>query len=73
MCPNSLNPLRLLCPVFLVLAFTMHCQAQNTVNFPAIGHVDRFEDSLDQLLDADAKIEVLCGGFEWSEGPCLGS
>jgi gluconolactonase len=51
-----------------VFSFTV-CEAQNTTNFPAIGHVDRFDDSLDQLVSTDAKIEVLCGGFEWAEGP----
>lgn len=45
------------------------CRAQNTTNFPVIGHVDRFDPALDQLISADAKIEVLCGGFEWAEGP----
>jgi gluconolactonase len=44
-------------------------QAQNTTNFPLIGHVDRFDTSLDGLIAEDATIEVLCGGFEWSEGP----
>ena len=45
------------------------CHAQNTLNFPAIGHVDRYDASLDSLIAGDAKIEVLCGGFEWAEGP----
>ena len=45
------------------------CRAQNTLNFPAIGHVDRFDAALDSLIATDAKIEVLCGGFEWAEGP----
>ena len=44
-------------------------QAQNTTNFPLIGHVDRFDPSLDRLIPKDAIIEVLCGGFEWAEGP----
>ena len=43
--------------------------AQNTTNLPLIGYVDRFDSSLDSLISKDAKIEVLCGGFEWSEGP----
>jgi len=43
--------------------------AQNTVNFPQIGQVDRFDESLDSLIAKDARIEVLCGGFEWAEGP----
>jgi gluconolactonase len=42
---------------------------QNTTNFPAIGHIDRFDDALDKLIGSDAKIEVLCGGFDWAEGP----
>ena len=45
------------------------CHAQNTLNFPSIGQVDRFDVDLDLLIADDAKIEVLCGGFEWSEGP----
>lgn len=48
---------------------TSICRAQNTTNFPVIGHVDRFEPALDQLIADDAKIQVLCGGFEWAEGP----
>ena len=43
--------------------------AQNTTNYPHVGRVDRFESGVDQLIPKDAKIEVLCGGFEWSEGP----
>ncbi len=43
--------------------------AQNTLNFPTLGHVDRFDARLDSLIAANARIEVLCGGFEWAEGP----
>ena len=45
------------------------CDAQNTTNFPTIGHVDRFDTAVDALIAKDAKIEVLCGGFDWAEGP----
>ena len=31
--------------------------------------MDRFDPALDELLAADADIQVLAGGFEWSEGP----
>jgi gluconolactonase len=44
-------------------------KAQNTTNFATIGHVDRFAPALDGLIGEDAKIEVLCGGFDWAEGP----
>lgn len=53
----------------LLTALTSVVQAQNTVNFPQIGHVDRFDESLDKLIPKDAVVEVLCGGFEWAEGP----
>ena len=54
------------------IAFSLRtpvCLAQNTTNFPVIGHVDSFEPALDQFISPDAKIQVLCGGFEWAEGP----
>ncbi|WDQ16583.1 SMP-30/gluconolactonase/LRE family protein [Rhodopirellula sp. P2] len=34
-----------------------------------IGRVERLDDSLDDFLAADAKIEVLAAGFTWTEGP----
>lgn len=34
-----------------------------------IGEVIRFDPAIDELIDKDAKIEVLGEGFEWSEGP----
>jgi gluconolactonase len=43
--------------------------SQNTTNFAQIGHVDRFDRGLDNLIAKDARIEVLCGGFDWAEGP----
>jgi gluconolactonase len=43
--------------------------AQNTTNFPTIGKVEQFDPQLEQLIAKDAVIQVLCGGFEWSEGP----
>ena len=47
-----------------VMAFS-----QNTTNFARIGRVDRFDSSLDGLISKEAVIEVLCGGFDWAEGP----
>ncbi len=37
--------------------------------FPTIGSVERLDPALDQLIPADAKIEMLASGFQWSEGP----
>lgn len=69
MCLSSLFNLRQIFAALVILTFVASAQAQNTTNFPTIGHVDRIDPALDQLLATDAKIEVLCGGFEWSEGP----
>ena len=56
-------------PAILLVLLSEISSAQNTTNFPQIGHVDRFDSSLDTLIAKDAVIEVLCGGFEWAEGP----
>ena len=55
--------------LFVLLSLSLIANGQNTTNFPSIGKVDRFDSALDKLIATDAKIEVLCGGFEWSEGP----
>ena len=34
-----------------------------------IGKIDKRDPRLDQLIAADAVIEVLADGFKWSEGP----
>ncbi len=44
-------------------------QAQDSVNFPTIGEVIKLDDSLEELIDLEADIEVLSSGFLWSEGP----
>lgn len=51
-------------PLLLICGY-----GQNTVNFPSIGEVIRLDPALDKLIPADAKIEVLAGGFAWAEGP----
>lgn len=34
-----------------------------------IGEIERLDPQFDKLVPKDAQIEVLAGGFEWSEGP----
>ena len=43
--------------------------AQNTTNFPTIGRVEQFDPQLEELIAKEAVIQLLCGGFEWAEGP----
>lgn len=49
----------------------MTCNAQNGApnSFRSIGKIERNDPKLDELLGADAKIEVLADGFTWTEGP----
>jgi gluconolactonase len=42
------------------------CQAKE---LPVLGKIVRHDAAADSLLPADAKIEVLASGFEWTEGP----
>ena len=41
--------------------------AQN--NFPKPPGIERLDPALDQLIAPDAAIEVLAGGYDWTEGP----
>ena len=41
----------------------------DTKNFPTIGEIIRLSPEIDDLIDKDAKIEVLADGFIWAEGP----
>jgi gluconolactonase len=34
-----------------------------------IGKIERLDPRMDEVIPEDARIEVLCGGFEWTEGP----
>lgn len=34
-----------------------------------LGRIERLDPALDEIVPADAKIEVLAGGFTWTEGP----
>ena len=42
--------------------------AQNTA-FPKPPGIERLDPALDKLIAPDATIEVLAGGYEWTEGP----
>lgn len=44
--------------------FSLCCFAQQTVE-----SIERLDDEINLLIDADAAIEILADGFSWSEGP----
>lgn len=39
------------------------------IDYPTFGHVERLDPALDALVAADARLERLADGFNWSEGP----
>lgn len=41
----------------------------DTKNYPRIGAIHRYNEAFDALVGRDAVIEVLAGGFYWTEGP----
>ncbi len=65
---NKLNYQVLFLAMFF-LAFSLKSFAQETINYPAIGEVVRFDNRINDLISSDSKIELLASGFEWSEGP----
>ena len=44
--------------------FSLCCFAQRTAE-----SVERLDDEINLLIDANAAIEILADGFSWSEGP----
>ncbi|MFL3658964.1 MAG: SMP-30/gluconolactonase/LRE family protein [Opitutales bacterium] len=52
-----------------IIAIPSFLIAQDSVNFPSIGEVLRFDDKMDTLVADGVEIEVLSSGFAWSEGP----
>ncbi len=58
----------LICVAVVTLAAEIG-RAQDMSNYPTLGEVVRVDPALDELVDPEAKIEVLASGFEWSEGP----
>ena len=53
----------------LPLAGAMEVRAAPARSYPTFGKILRDDPRLDALLAPDARIEVLAGGFGWTEGP----
>lgn len=53
--------------ILILLAIVCSCSKQKEVK--TIGSIERIDPAFDALVKADAAIEVIAEGFEWSEGP----
>ncbi len=61
-------------PISFIIAVTalflaLPLRAQDTTNFPTLGHIVRLDPRLDDLLGKEATLDVLGSGFAWAEGP----
>ena len=54
--------------IFFCLFF-LNVQMAAAAEYPVLGKVVRFDKQLDNLIPADAEIEVIASGFDWTEGP----
>ena len=52
----------------LTIMAAIACQA-HAATPESIGRIERLDPELDKMVPEDAKIEVLAGGFTWTEGP----
>ena len=58
--------------LFLIILIACNSKTENAkrdMNHKTIGSIERFDPALDGIISANAKIEVIAEGFEWSEGP----
>ena len=58
-----------LCPVVCCMAALAQAPAEEPELPKTIGQIHRLDPAFDELVPAGAEIEVLAGGFDWSEGP----
>ncbi|AZR31929.1 SMP-30/gluconolactonase/LRE family protein [Xanthomonas vasicola] len=64
-----LPPYLLLAVLLLVVLAACTKQTPPTPRFPAIGQLQTFDRSFNDVVASDARIEKLTEGFTWSEGP----
>jgi gluconolactonase len=55
--------------VALIAVQPVSSQDEGPASYPTIGKINRLDPRVDRLVPKDAAIEVVAGGFDWSEGP----
>jgi gluconolactonase len=53
----------------VVLGLQAPVRAQEKSERPALGTIERLDPRFDRLVPADARVERIADGFDWSEGP----
>jgi len=59
----------ILCLIFLFACSNNNLEKKVDSQNKSIGSIERLDPALDNIISADAKIEIIADGFEWSEGP----
>jgi gluconolactonase len=66
---NMLNNQAVYFAIIIFSIFSLSTFAQEAKPYPSMGEVAMFDNRINDLIDSNAKIELLASGFEWSEGP----
>jgi gluconolactonase len=51
------------------IALSMFASCRVTNEMPSIGSIERLDPALDEIINSDARVEILADGYEWTEGP----
>jgi gluconolactonase len=56
--------------LFLLIPVMVSCQSTpQKKTYPFIGTIERIDPSLDNIITAGARPEIIADGFDWTEGP----
>ncbi len=53
----------------LICSACTQAPTQDAIEYPVTGHIERLDPALDQIIDTNARIEIIASGYTWSEGP----
>jgi len=54
---------------FIAVLIFLVSACNSSQKFKNIGSIEKIDPALDQIISADAKLEIIAEGFDWSEGP----
>ncbi len=58
--------MKIFIPLLIIIAMAA---CRDKQSYKTTGSIERIDPSLDSIINADAKPEIIAEGFEWSEGP----
>jgi gluconolactonase len=61
--------MKYLLPCLLMISFSCAKKQDSANDLPSIGSIESMDPAFDALVNANAQVEIIAEGFEWSEGP----